>query len=125
MNLNEVMYKKIISSDYFRRKIKHVNTFEEAVDEIYNSVGHMMPTINKLGEPSSGFCLIFRLFCFRLNERQMLTMLNHRDSPYVDRNKQPPLATEKMLENTDGVLRPPSPPISVLSGGATATFYLC
>lgn len=62
----------------FLTGLKHVTTFEEAVDEIYNSVGHMQPTINREGDPSSGFVLIFRLFCFRLNEQQMMTLLNHR-----------------------------------------------
>merc|ERR1719272_135896 len=83
MNMNDVIYKNILASDYFRRGMQHITTFEEAVDEIYNKVGHMSPTINREGEPSTGFCLIFRLFCFRLNETQMMTLLNHRDSPYI------------------------------------------
>ena len=36
-----------------------------------------------------------------------------------------PLATDNLLENTDGVPHPPPPPISVLSGRQPATFYLC
>ena len=37
------------------------------------------------------------------------------------RSNPPPFATENLLENTDGVLRP----ISVLTGRQPATLYLC
>ena len=65
--------------------------------------------------------------------RARLLLAAGRLDEAAGRNKQPPLATENLLENTGDVLRPPPSgmgrgsehPISVLSGRHPATFYSC
>ena len=59
-------------------------------------------------------------------EQQRRIMVAAEGSPLYLTGSRPvetPGATENLLENTDGVLRPP--PISVLSGRQPATFYVC
>ena len=47
------------------------------------------------------------------------------DATHTPGRSPPPLATDNLLEHTDGVLRPPHQSFSVLSGRQPATFYLC
>lgn len=35
------------------------------------------------GIVSTAFCLLFKLFTFKLTRKQLTAMLNHRDSPYI------------------------------------------
>jgi pre-mRNA-splicing factor 38B len=43
----------------------------------------MIANGDQSNEPSSAWCLLFRLFCFRLCEKEMLQLINHKDSVYI------------------------------------------
>ncbi|EGD75962.1 hypothetical protein PTSG_00670 [Salpingoeca rosetta] len=61
-----------------------LKTFEDIVDEIYTFVDHLEPIIlSPQNSPSTAFCLLYRLFCLRLNEAQLDTLVTHKDSVYI------------------------------------------
>eukprot|EP00040_Diaphanoeca_grandis_P007527 m.41257 g.41257 ORF g.41257 m.41257 type:complete len:211 (-) comp18740_c0_seq2:121-753(-) len=84
MNFNNVLYQNIINANYLTQRCAELLTFDEVVDEIYNVVEHLQPFIPNSGNAtSSGFCLLYKFFCIRLNEKEVIKLLNHPDSPYI------------------------------------------
>eukprot|EP00958_Prasinococcus_capsulatus_P015881 scaffold1722_cov380-Prasinococcus_capsulatus_cf.AAC.13 len=81
-NMEGVLRQNILQSDYFGRL--HELGFYELVDEIYNVVEHVEPWMsgNARGA-STAFCLLYRFFVMKLNHRQVQTLLDHGDSPYI------------------------------------------
>ncbi|KAG1174080.1 hypothetical protein G6F70_005465 [Rhizopus microsporus] len=77
MNMNAIIYQNILSSPYFR-SLYEKKTFHEIVDEIYNEA----PFI-KGNQPSTAFCLLFKLWTIRLTIRQIENLVEHGDSPYI------------------------------------------
>lgn len=69
---------------YFKESASALKEFEEVVDEIYSYVEHLEPFV-KVGAntPSTGFCLLYRLFTMRLSEDQLNTLVTHQDSVYI------------------------------------------
>ncbi|GMI09962.1 hypothetical protein TrVE_jg14185 [Triparma verrucosa] len=83
-NLNSMLYKNITQCSYFLRLCKSVGDFSQAVDEIYYKVTHVLPfTPGSSRDPSSCFCLLVRLLTIRCTKKQIFTLLNHLDSPYI------------------------------------------
>ncbi|RCH82641.1 PRP38 pre-mRNA processing factor 38 domain-containing protein B [Rhizopus azygosporus] len=81
MNMNAIIYQNILSSPYFR-SLYEKKTFHEIVDEIYNEVTVLTPFI-KGNQPSTAFCLLFKLWTIRLTVRQIENLVEHGDSPYI------------------------------------------
>ncbi|CEG83273.1 hypothetical protein RMATCC62417_17226 [Rhizopus microsporus] len=81
MNMNAIIYQNILSSPYFR-SLYEKKTFHEIVDEIYNEVTVLTPFI-KGNQPSTAFCLLFKLWTIRLTIRQIENLVEHGDSPYI------------------------------------------
>ncbi|KAI8997171.1 Pre-mRNA-splicing factor 38 [Pilobolus umbonatus] len=81
MNLNAIIYQNILSSPYFR-SLFDKKTFHEIVDEIYNEVYVLSPFL-KGTQPSTAFCLLFKMWTLRLTIRQIENMIDHVDSPYI------------------------------------------
>eukprot|EP00124_Ichthyophonus_hoferi_P001996 Ihof_evm18s121 gene=Ihof_evmTU18s121 len=81
MNLNEIVYTNILASRYFKEDLFELKTYHEVVDEIYNSVTDLEPFMPGQGTAaSSAFCLLYKLFTMKVTEKQMLGLLNHKDS---------------------------------------------
>lgn len=81
-NLNPILRENILASEYFKT-LAEISTFDELVDEIYNKVTYATPFIPNTRSPSSCFCLLYRCFQMRLTYKQLATMLDHADSPYI------------------------------------------
>lgn len=82
-NLNNLLAQNIMASEYFISTCR-LTTFEEIVDEIYERCEHCAPWATGTSRiPSSAFCLLMRLFVMRVTTRQMQTLLDHPDSPYI------------------------------------------
>mmetsp|Transcript_6353 Transcript_6353/g.19201 ORF Transcript_6353/g.19201 Transcript_6353/m.19201 type:complete len:367 (-) Transcript_6353:126-1226(-) len=83
-NLPEAVIAAVKRSPYFR-DLYALKTFNEVVDEIYNTVSYVEPWVSGkgLGTASSAFCLLYKLFLMRLSYKQMKVLLNHTDSPYI------------------------------------------
>ncbi|KAG0742708.1 hypothetical protein G6F57_010479 [Rhizopus arrhizus] len=81
MNMNAIIYQNILSSPYFR-SLYDKKTFHEIVDEIYNEVSVLTPFI-KGNQPSTAFCLLFKLWTLKLTIRQLENLVEHSDSPYI------------------------------------------
>eukprot|EP00955_Chlamydomonas_euryale_P036190 350372-Chlamydomonas_euryale.AAC.3 len=83
-NVENVLRQNILSSQYFERRCQSLVTWEQVVDEIYETVDHVEPWMsgNARG-PSSAFCLLHRLFQLKLDANQIKGTLDHRDSPYI------------------------------------------
>jgi len=102
MNINNLIITNIQSSAYFKNDLFKLKTFHEVIDEIYYKVEHLEPWergsrkthgqvgmcggvrgVGAGGIVSSAYCLLFKLFTLKLTERQLLQLINHRDSPYI------------------------------------------
>ena len=102
MNINNLVVTNILSSPYFKNELFKIKTFHEVIDEIYYKVDHLEPWekgsrkirgqvgmcggvrgVGTGGIVSSTFCLLFKLFTLKLTKKQVYTLLNHVDSPYI------------------------------------------
>jgi len=102
MNINNLIVTNILASPYFKNELFKLKTFHEVIDEIYYKVEHLEPWergsrkthgqvgmcggvrgVGAGGIVSSGFCLLYKLFTLKLTEKQLLQLINHRDSPYI------------------------------------------
>ncbi|XP_055327161.1 pre-mRNA-splicing factor 38B-like [Paramacrobiotus metropolitanus] len=102
MNLNNMILTNIQQSPYYKVTLGELRTYHEIVDEIYNSVNHLEPwekgsrrTSGQIGMcggvrgvgaggiVSSAFCLVYKLFTTRLTRKQLNSLINHQDSPFL------------------------------------------
>eukprot|EP00730_Choanoeca_flexa_P001809 TRINITY_DN10793_c0_g3_i2.p1 TRINITY_DN10793_c0_g3~~TRINITY_DN10793_c0_g3_i2.p1 ORF type:complete len:364 (+),score=13.49 TRINITY_DN10793_c0_g3_i2:27-1094(+) len=83
MDLGHVLYSNIVENQYFIDRCAELETFEDVVDEIYNHVTHLEPFIDDRNATSTAFCLLYTLFCKRLTEKQLDTLVTHTDSPFI------------------------------------------
>ena len=82
-NLESVLSTNVRTSDYFRKTGK-LELVTEVIDEIYYRVEHVEPWMTGGARgPSTAFCLLVRLFTIRLSERDVRSMMDHVDSPYI------------------------------------------
>lgn len=81
-NIEAVLRENLLNSRYY--KSLHAHSFLELVDEVYNEVTHVEPWMsgNARG-PSTAFCILLALFDLKLSSRQVRTLLQHGDSPYI------------------------------------------
>jgi len=102
MNINNLVVTNILSSPYFKNELFKIKTFHEVIDEIYYKVDHLEPWekgsrkirgqvgmcggvrgVGTGGIVSSTFCLLFKLFTLKLTQKQVYSLINHTDSPYI------------------------------------------
>eukprot|EP01135_Chromosphaera_perkinsii_P001587 Nk52_evm57s207 gene=Nk52_evmTU57s207 len=83
MNLSPIIYNNIISCRYFKTDLFQLKTYHEVIDEIYNTVDFLEPNLPNTSQPSSAFCLLYKLFTLKLTEKQIRGLLSHPDSPYI------------------------------------------
>jgi len=104
MNLNPLILTNIQGSPYFKVELFGVKTFHEVVDEIYYKVDHLEPWatgsrktagrsqtgmcggvrgVSAGGIVSSAYCLLFKLYTLKLTKKQVVSLINHCDSPYI------------------------------------------
>ncbi|KAL4418785.1 hypothetical protein ABPG77_005499, partial [Micractinium sp. CCAP 211/92] len=83
-NLETVIVSNIKRSDYWERRASKIGDVLELIDEVYEAVDHVEPWMsgNARGV-STAFNLIFRLGQLKPDPREIRTMLDHRDSPYI------------------------------------------
>eukprot|EP00850_Spirogloea_muscicola_P022426 SM000294S10818 [mRNA] locus=s294:4634:6609:+ [translate_table: standard] len=81
--LERVLAVNIKSSDYFRELFAN-KAVADVIDEIYLQVDNVEPwmTGNCRG-PSTAFCLLYKLFTLHPDAKEMRTLLDHGDSPYI------------------------------------------
>lgn len=102
MNINNLVVTNILSSPYFKNELFKIKTFHEVIDEIYYKVEHLEPWekgsrkirgqvgmcggvrgVGTGGIVSSTYCLLFKLFTLKPSKKQVYTLINHTDSPYI------------------------------------------
>ncbi|KAK9838529.1 hypothetical protein WJX81_005763 [Elliptochloris bilobata] len=83
-NVESVLRKNIMDSEYFRDTCLKLNTWAEVVDEIFYTVKDVEPWMsgNARGA-SSAFCLLYRLFTLVPSKQEVKALLDHVDSPYI------------------------------------------
>lgn len=83
-NIETVLRKNIVDSEYWRNTCAKLQTWEEVVDQIYYDVDHVEPWMsgNARGA-SSAFGLLYRLCQLVPTEQQVDDLLRHKDSPYI------------------------------------------
>jgi pre-mRNA-splicing factor 38B len=83
MNLENILLTNIQASPYFKHLFR-IKTFHEVVDEISSKVNSLEPWLNNAARiPSTAFCLLYKLFTLKLTVKQMQSLLNHKNSPYI------------------------------------------
>mmetsp|Transcript_121505 Transcript_121505/g.278434 ORF Transcript_121505/g.278434 Transcript_121505/m.278434 type:complete len:519 (-) Transcript_121505:166-1722(-) len=82
IQLSPVLKDRVFGSIYFKG-IFRLETFDEFIDELYSSADHADPYSGTVDIPSALWCILFKLFKFRLTGDQLFQMLNNRESPYV------------------------------------------
>lgn len=98
MNLNPTLVKNIRQHDYFKG-LSDFRTFTSVIDEIYErctsvlfwmsgtrrqvSQGLQDRGVSAGGVPSTTVILLYKLYTLRLTRKQIKTMLNHPDTPYI------------------------------------------
>ena len=83
-NIETVLRKNIVDSEYWRNTCAKLQTWEEIVDQIFYDVSHVEPWMsgNARGA-SSAFGLLYRLCQIQPTEEQVDALLTHEDSPYI------------------------------------------
>ena len=83
-NIETVLRKNIVDSEYWRNTCAKLQTWEEVVDQIFYDVIHVEPWMsgNARGA-SSAFGLLYRLCQLQPSEEQVDALLTHEDSPYI------------------------------------------
>eukprot|EP00887_Chlorella_sp_A99_P006116 scaffold22.g6116.t1 len=83
-NMEPVLLSNIKSCQYWAASAMQLDTVEEIVDEIYNTVTDVEPWMsgNARG-PSTAFNLLYRLCQIKPTAKEVRIMLDHRDSPYI------------------------------------------
>ena len=83
-NIETVLRKNIVDSEYWRNTCAKLQTWEEVVDQIYYDVDHVEPWMsgNARGA-SSAFGLLYRLCQLVPTEDQVDALLRHKDSTYI------------------------------------------
>lgn len=102
MNLNNMIITNIQASPYFKNHLYELKTYHEVLDEIYYKVGHLEPWeknsrktagqtgmcggvrgVGSGGIVSSAFCLLYKLYTLKVSRKQLNSLINHTDSPYI------------------------------------------
>lgn len=79
---NPLLLRNTIHSAYFQKSCENLHDWNAIIDEIYYQVKSLVPTsVDK--RPSTAFCLLLRLLCLRMTEKQLDLTLSHADSPYI------------------------------------------
>ena len=77
-----LLYQNTIQSPYFQKCCETLHDWNAIIDEIYEKVDHCQPfSHNKT--PSTAFCLLLRLLCYRMTSNQVQLTITHGDSPYI------------------------------------------
>ena len=83
-NLNQMLHNNLTESQYFLKLCSKVPDIKTLIDEIYYKIDSVEPwSAGSKTTPSSAFCCLMRLFLMRCSDKQMHSMLNHVDSPYI------------------------------------------
>ncbi|VDN91591.1 unnamed protein product [Brugia pahangi] len=102
MNLNALVLENIIQCTYYKNYLAETTGFQQLTEEIYYSVKHLEPWergtrktqgmtgmcggvrgVGAGGVVSTAFCLLYKLFTIRLSRKQLVSMINNSDSPYI------------------------------------------
>ena len=102
MNLNPMIHTNITQSPYFKTNLVELTTYHEVIDEIYYKVDHLEPWeknsrrmggqsgmcggvrgVGGGGIVSTAYCLLFKLYTLKLTRKQLQSLLDHPDSPYI------------------------------------------
>ncbi|CAI2354304.1 unnamed protein product [Caenorhabditis sp. 36 PRJEB53466] len=102
MNLNTLVLENIRESYYYKNNLVEIDSFQTLVEQIFYQVKHLEPWekgtrrlqgmtgmcggvrgVGAGGVVSSAFCLLYRLFNLRITRKQLISMLNSRQSVYI------------------------------------------
>lgn len=83
-NLESVLKKNILDSDYYQKSCLQITNWSDLVDEVYENVDHVEPWMsgNARG-PSTAFCLMYRMATLKPSEQEVRDTIGHADSPYI------------------------------------------
>ncbi|CAB3398216.1 unnamed protein product [Caenorhabditis bovis] len=102
MNLNTLLLENIRESYYYKNNLMEIDTFQTIIEQIFYQVKHLEPWekgtrrvqgmtgmcggvrgVGAGGVVSSAFCILYRLFNLKITRKQLISMLNSRQSVYI------------------------------------------
>ena len=102
MNLNTLVLENIVQSTYWRNFLIEISTYQQVCDEVFVHVRHLEPWergtrkitgmtgmcggvrgVGAGGVISTAYCLLYKLFTIRLTRKQLVAMINSRQSVYL------------------------------------------
>uniref|UniRef100_A0A914N524 Pre-mRNA-splicing factor 38 n=1 Tax=Meloidogyne incognita TaxID=6306 RepID=A0A914N524_MELIC len=102
MNLNTLVLENIVQSTYWKNFLLEVSTYQQVCDEVFIHVRHLEPWergtrkitgmtgmcggvrgVGAGGVISTAFCLLYKLFTVRVTRKQLVAMMNSRQSVYL------------------------------------------
>lgn len=102
MNLNTLVLENIVQSTYWKNFLNDITTYQQICDEVFVHVRHLEPWergtrkitgmtgmcggvrgVGAGGVISTAFCLLYKLFTIRLTRKQLVAMINSRQSIYL------------------------------------------
>ncbi|CAK0783684.1 hypothetical protein CVIRNUC_006883 [Coccomyxa viridis] len=83
-NMESVLRKNVVDSEYYRDTCMKLTTWAQVVDEVFYSVTDVEPWMsgNARGA-STAFCLLYRLFTLIPTQQEVKDLIDHVDSPYI------------------------------------------
>ncbi|KAL7070963.1 hypothetical protein ACQ4LE_010100 [Meloidogyne hapla] len=102
MNLNTLVLENIVQSTYWKNFLVEVSTYQQVCDEVFIHVRHLEPWergtrkitgmtgmcggvrgVGAGGVISTAYCLLYKLFTVRVTRKQLVAMMNSRQSVYL------------------------------------------
>ncbi|CAI5451016.1 unnamed protein product [Caenorhabditis angaria] len=102
MNLNTLVLENIRESYYYKNNLVEMDTFQELIEQIFYQVKHLEPWekgtrrlqgmtgmcggvrgVGAGGVVSSAYCILYRLFNLKITKKQLISMLNSKQSVYI------------------------------------------
>jgi len=84
MNIENRLFQNITQSHYYMDALVNKTTVDEVIDEIYEHVDELTPWINSnIQNPSTCYCLMYKLYTLKPTKSDLRLMLKHKDSPYI------------------------------------------
>ncbi|KAL3078960.1 hypothetical protein niasHS_014742 [Heterodera schachtii] len=102
MNLNTLVLENVVQSTYWKNYLNEVTSYQQVADEVFVNVKHLEPWergtrrttgmtgmcggvrgVGAGGVISTAFCLLYKLFTLRVTRKQLVAMINSRQSIYL------------------------------------------
>ncbi|MES1909378.1 MAG: hypothetical protein MHM6MM_002125 [Cercozoa sp. M6MM] len=81
---SNLMARQIYENYYYTSQCVNMTTFNDVINEILNEVTYVTPFVpNSESNPSTAFCLLYKLMTLRLTRRQLLSLVDSEQNGFL------------------------------------------